>query len=107
MAKPKDSQSQSALPSRFAETPPPTQPSGDYSYTLEVVMGMQATLGKLTQAVETLTEKTKSQSEKLDQAVRDIHVAKVILTILGGIITIGVTFIGIWFKAYLDHNWSK
>jgi hypothetical protein len=86
---------------------PPNYPSGDYSYTVELVGSIQNQLGKLTQAVESLTDRSKSHGEKIDEATRDIHVAKVILGIIGGLVAIAVTFIGIAFKAYLDHAWPK
>jgi hypothetical protein len=88
-------------------TTTPQLPSGDYSYTVELVGSIQHQLGKLTEAVSALSERTKGHGEKLDQACRDIHVAKVILTILGGLFTILVTFAGIAFKAYLDHAWAS
>jgi len=60
VAKEKDP-SRATPPPPFAEVPTPqTYPSGDYSYILEIVMGMQGAIGKLTEAVEGL----KHQSSK-------------------------------------------
>jgi hypothetical protein len=97
--------SKSSVPTKFPDTTPPL-PSGDYSYTVELVGSIQHQLGKLTEAVSVLSERTKGHGDKLDQACRDIHVAKVILSILGGLFAILVTFAGIAFKAYLDHAWA-
>jgi|SRR5450432_3892752 hypothetical protein len=80
----------------------PQFPSGDYSYTVELVGSIQNQLGKLTEAVNGLSEKTKSHGEKLDSVCKDVHVAKVILAIIGAVI---LAFGGIAFKAFLDHAW--
>jgi hypothetical protein len=91
-------------PTRFAEVPPPAStPSGDYSYTLEVVMGMQATLGKLTEAIDTLKGSIKSQGEKLDSVSRDVHTAKVVMWVAIGITSFLGTIGGIALKALFDY----
>lgn len=77
--------SDQVLPTRFAETPP--MPSGDYSYTVEIVMKMQHSLGMLTEAVDTLKEKQKEQGAKLDRISHQIYAAIAILVIVGGILT--------------------
>lgn len=88
-------------------TTPPQLPSGDYSYTVELVGTIQHELGKLTEAVNNLSNKAKDHGEKLDHICKDIHAAKVILAISGGALTIGATFAAIAFKAYLDHAWTS
>ncbi len=52
-------------PTRFAQTPPPAMPSGDYSF-LEMVMSMQSTMGELKEAVNGLKESRTDQSKKLE-----------------------------------------
>ena len=42
-------------------------PSGDFSYILEIVMGMQKSMGGLEQAVKTLTEESAGSRKKLDR----------------------------------------
>ena len=90
-------------PSDFPVTPPPQQPSGDYSYTLEVVMGMQKTLGELTQAVRTLTDQVSAQGNKIDASCKDIHAAKVVLGVLGAIGVGAAAVIGFVAKAAIDY----
>lgn len=84
-------------PERFAETPPPQQlgyPSGDYTYVLEIVMGMQSTMGKLTEAVESLKQQSAKHDEKLDGIGKDIHTAKTTLKVVGAILAAAIAFGG-------------
>ena len=72
---------------RYPETtPPPTQPSGDYSYVLEIVMNMQNTMGKLTEAVENLKENQKEQRAKLEHIGKQIYAAIVVIVLIGSIL---------------------
>jgi hypothetical protein len=66
---------------------PPNLPSGDYSYTLEVVMNMQLAIGKLTEAVEGLKNKQANQEKKLDKISHQIFAAIVLLLVIGAILT--------------------
>lgn len=43
-------------PKRFAETTPPVYPSLDYSFVLQGVFDIQKSIGKLEQAVQTISE---------------------------------------------------
>jgi hypothetical protein len=87
-------------------TTPPQLPSGDYSYTVELVGTIQHELGKLTEAVNNLSHKSKDHGDKLDHACKDIHAAKVLLTVIGGAVALIATFASVAFKAYLDHAWA-
>jgi hypothetical protein len=71
-------ETRSTTPSRIVDTTPPL-PSGDYSYVLEIVMGMQLSVGKLLEAVDNLKEQSKQHSEDLKGIGRDLHAAKVIM----------------------------
>lgn len=51
---------------------PAMMSSGDFSYTLEVVMSMQSTIGKLTEAVDGLKTQSKSFGEKLELLARSL-----------------------------------
>jgi hypothetical protein len=62
-------------------TPPAYQSGGDYSY-MEIIMAMQNTMGKLTEAVESLKSQSKSQGEKLEAIGKDIHAAKIVGTFI-------------------------
>jgi hypothetical protein len=71
---------------KYPNTTPPPLPSGDYSYTLEIVMQMQNTLGKLTEAVDGLKSKQAEQGSKLDRISHQIYATIVLLVLLGGIL---------------------
>jgi hypothetical protein len=90
-------------PSLGTTTPPPTYPSGDYTYVLEIVMNMQNTMGKLTEACESLKTASKSHGEKLEQIGKDVHAAKVV----GGFVALIAAVIG-WIAheaiLYLSHH---
>lgn len=94
-------EAQATQPSEFAVTSP--QPSGDYTYTLEVVMGMQKTLGELTQAVRSLTEQVKDQGVKVDASCKDIHAAKVVVGVLAALEVAASTVFGFVAKAVIDY----
>lgn len=66
-------------PSEFAIGSP--QPSGEYIYTLEIVMGMQRTLGKMEQAINTLTEDSRETRKKVNQLSHIIYAASVVVSI--------------------------
>ena len=66
-------------------------------------MGMQATLGKLNEAVEALKAQVKSHGEKLEQIGKEIHTAKVILSICGGAIVLVCGFIAFLIKTGVDY----
>jgi hypothetical protein len=68
-------------PSKFGETTPQTYPGTDYSFTLQAVMEMQKAIGKLTQAVETLTEKTNKHEEKIDKISHRVYAAAAIVSV--------------------------
>ena len=55
---------------------PPRLPSGDYSYTVELVGSMQHQLGKLTQAVESLTAQSREHGDELKKLSQALHTAK-------------------------------
>jgi hypothetical protein len=72
---------------RIPETVPPPMPSGDYSYTLEIVMHMQNSLGKLTEAVDGLKKRQSEQAAKLDKMSHQMYAAIVVLVLFGAILT--------------------
>jgi hypothetical protein len=87
------------------QTPPQQFPGADYSYTAELIGEIQHSLGKLTEAVETLKTKADAHGKELAEIGRSVHTARVILGIIGGLATIIATFVAIALKAYLDHIW--
>ena len=88
----------------FPDTlPPPSLPSGDYSYVLEIVMHMQSAMGRLTEAVESLKEQSKDQGKELKTVSSDIHAAKVVVSVVGAIVIALLGLLGWIAKAYLDY----
>ena len=103
--RPRDKES-AITPPRMAETTPPQYPSGDFSYTLEAVMGMQKALGELTEAVNGLKEQSKEHGRELRVATQDIHTAKVLgKTLLWAVGIVGA-LLGIFLTAYLKKLFS-
>src|ERR1700676_2505709 len=79
-------------------------PSGDYSYVLEIVMKMQDTLGQLKEAVGSLKEQSKHQGDKLDQIGKDVHAAKVVVGVVGGLFLLIAGFIGWLINTYISTH---
>jgi len=73
-------QPRTSIPTNFPESTPP--PSGDYSYTVELVGSIQNQLGRLTQAIETLTKESSEMRKKLDRLSHIVYAAGVVGTIL-------------------------
>jgi hypothetical protein len=91
---PRLSKSVSTTPEDFPVTSPGGYPSGDYSYTVELVGTIQHQLGKLTEAVETLKAISTEHGRKLADISGDIHTAKTTLKIVGGILAAVLAFAG-------------
>jgi hypothetical protein len=92
--KPSRSSRAPTTPEDFPVTSQSAYPSGDYSYTVELVGTIQHQLGKLTEAVESLKEKTNHHGDKIEQIGKDIHGAKVALYVVGIIVAGAVAFLG-------------
>jgi hypothetical protein len=84
---PKKEERPASVPTSFPDITPPF-PSGDYSYVLEIVMRMQETMGGLKEAVAALKDQSKSQGEKIDAIGKDVHAAKVVISVVGGLIVL-------------------
>ena len=70
-------------PDKFPEVPPAqSHPSGDYSYTVELVGTIQNQLGRLTQAIETLTRDSTDVRRKVDRLSHIVYAAGVVGAIL-------------------------
>src|SRR5436309_6539202 len=54
---------------RSPDIEPQVFPSGDYTYILEIVMGMQGTMGKLIEAVESRSEEHTSELQSRENLV--------------------------------------
>lgn len=64
---------------------PTVTPSGDYSYTLEIVMNMQVQMGKLVEAVDALKVDSKEHRRELNDIGKEIHAAKSVFKVLSAI----------------------
>jgi len=83
-----------------AQSPP--QPSGDYSYTLEIVMNMQLGMGKLIEAVDALKADSKEHREALREIDKEIHGAKVSFRVIIGVLLAIVGLIGWGITTYIS-----
>jgi hypothetical protein len=63
-------------------------------------MAMQGTLGKLTEAVDSLKEHSKKNNDKLDEVRMDVHAAKAGAKTLLWIVGIVGTLLGLFLAAY-------
>ncbi len=51
-------------------------------------MRMQESVGRLTEAVSSLKDQSKAHSDKLDGIGKDVHAAKVVVSVIGGLIVL-------------------
>jgi len=72
---------------------PDADPSGNYSF-LEIVMGMHSSIGKLSEAVESLKSQSQRQGDKIDQIGKDVHAAKVVIGVVGALFVLAAGFLG-------------
>lgn len=71
-------------PDEFPETTPPQL--ADWSWSLQMLMELQKTVGELSRSVETLTEQSKEHDRKLNQISHRIYAAVAVLTVFGGVL---------------------
>jgi hypothetical protein len=83
-------------PQRYPETTPISYPGSDYSFLLQGIFDIQKSIGKLEQAVQTLTDQQKEQGKKLDGLSHKIYAAVVVLVLIGGILTFLSPFANTW-----------
>jgi len=79
-------------------------PSGDYAYTVEIVMKMQHAMGQLTEAVGGLKSDMKELRGEVSKLGKDIHAAKVVVGVVGTLIAGAIAFVGWLVEAYLDYH---
>jgi len=78
---------------------PPPQPAVDLG-------SIQRELGALNEAVKTLKEQSKTQSEKLETVCLDVHGAKAALRLLRWVVGVIGTLLALFLAAYLQHLFS-
>ena len=66
-------------------------------------MHMQSTMGRLSEAVESLKDQSKEQGKELKAVSSDVHAAKVVVGAVGATIIGLLGFLGWVAKAYLDY----
>ena len=54
----------------------------DYSFVLPTLMELQREVGKLSQAILTISEHQKAQTTKLEEIGRDMHTGKILMRII-------------------------
>jgi hypothetical protein len=89
----KKPEERTSVPTNFPATNPPL-PSGDYSYVLEIVMNMQTSIGRLTEAVDTMKVQSSNHDKKLEDIGRDVHAAKTTVKVVGAILAALLAFAG-------------
>src|ERR1035441_5770978 len=102
-----------AAPATPEDYAPPPYPSPSHDFTLQAVMHMQETVGKLVEAVESLKDQSKERDRKLDDIVseihslgKDVHAAKAIGRTLLWVIGAVGALLGIVIGAYLQGRFS-
>ena len=98
--RPRAPRGDSTTPEDYSVVSSSAASSGDFSYTLEVVMSMQATLGKLTESVNALKEQSKDHGKELKEISKDVYAAKVLGKTLLGIVGVVGTLLGLILAAY-------
>ena len=64
---------------------------------------MQTSLGRLIEAVDSLKGQSKSQGEKLDTATKQIYAAKIVLIVVGVLVTGAAGVMAFSVKTYIDY----
>ena len=90
-------------PQRFPETTPISYPGSEYSFMLQGVFDIQKSIGKLEQAVQTLTEQQKGYGEKLDKLSHRFTAAVAVIAFLGVLLT----FLSPFANTLLSHFFQK
>ncbi|MBU4233509.1 MAG: hypothetical protein KJ822_17770 [Proteobacteria bacterium] len=87
-----------SVPTNLPKTPPQEYVLPEHSFTLQAIMEIQKSIGKLTQAVETLTEDSKKNGVKLDDISHKVYAAQVTIKVVGGILSVisGVVLVLFW-----------
>lgn len=115
MAKGRNDPQESTTPARYPDIPPPqAHPSGDYSYTVELVATINREIGRLTEAVNSLKEQSKDRDHKIDDVLKevhavskDIHAAKVTAGVVGGLFLTLAGFIAWMVNTYISAHPGK
>lgn len=91
---PRSQHSEPTTPEEYLTTGSSRFPSGDYSYTVELVGTIQNSLGRLTESVDALKELSKEHGREIGDLKKDIHAAKTTLKVVGVVVAALLTFAG-------------
>ena len=105
--KPRGARTAPTTPEEFPVNSSQAYPSGDYSYILEIVMGMQNSVGKMAEAIQTLKDRSKDHGNELHQIGKDVHAAKVVVGVVGVLIIAGAAFLGWIITTYISAYPAK
>ena len=102
--KERTSQRRPTTPEEYSTFASSSPPGGDYKLTVDMVGTLQNQLGRLTEAVEGLKATSKEHSSELKQIGKDIHAAKVVAGVLGGLILLVASFIAWLVNTYVSTH---
>ncbi len=80
------------------------QPSGDYTYTVEIVMKMQETMGGLKEAVEGLKADSRAHGDELKNMSKELHGYKMVGRVIAGAAVGAVGLFGWVIKLWVDYH---
>ena len=82
-------------PDDYPVAPPPSKLAAvDHSFVLQAIMEVQVSIGKLTEAVETLKAQSASHGAKIEELGRDVHAAKITIRVVGVLLTAAIALAG-------------
>jgi hypothetical protein len=90
-------------PSRFPETTPPVQQADYAVHTVQTVLEMQRTLGGIEKAIKNLEDRSKEYGDKLEGLGKDVNAAKVVVSVVGGLILVAAGCLGWVINALLQY----
>jgi hypothetical protein len=83
-----------ATPSAPPNVTPSVYPGSDYSFTLQAVHDLQGRMGKIEQAIETLTDESRENGKKLSHISHVVYAVGAVVTVVGAIA--GYVLKGVW-----------
>ena len=89
-------------PKTFPDTSPQSYPGSDYSFTLQGIIEMQRTMGRLEEAIKNLTEQSKTHADEIKDIGKKVYAAKVVFMVFGAILAA----LGSLAVFFLDKIWN-
>lgn len=96
----------SSKPTTPENFPVPSPSPSDYSYTVEIVMNMQTSMGRLLEAVETLKSTSRDQVEKMGALAQEVHGYKVGFAWIKGLLWTIAALLGFAITTYIAYHKS-